>query len=142
MKGLSLFQPWASLVAIGAKTIETRAWNTLYRGPIAIHASKKSPKTACEFADDPRVVATGLRMHRLPFGAIIAVAYLVETKAVEAIRANLSAEERAFGNYEDGRTAWLLKGVKPVVPEIAYRGAMNLWSIDEETQKRLTAFLG
>lgn len=42
MKALSLWQPWASLVAIGAKTIETRSWSTSYRGPLAIHAAKTS----------------------------------------------------------------------------------------------------
>lgn len=40
MKGLSLTQPWATLVAIGAKRIETRIWATSYRGPLAIHAAK------------------------------------------------------------------------------------------------------
>jgi len=40
MKGLTLTQPYATLVAIGAKKIETRSWATSYRGPIAIHAGK------------------------------------------------------------------------------------------------------
>lgn len=38
MKVLTLHQPWASLVALGVKTIETRSWSTSYRGPLAIHA--------------------------------------------------------------------------------------------------------
>ena len=40
MKALSLTQPWASLVADGRKTTETRSWLTHYRGPLAIHATK------------------------------------------------------------------------------------------------------
>jgi activating signal cointegrator 1 len=39
MKVLTLHQPWASLVALGVKTIETRSWSTKYRGPLAIHAA-------------------------------------------------------------------------------------------------------
>jgi hypothetical protein len=39
VKVLTLTQPWATLVAIGAKHIETRSWETLYRGPLAIHAA-------------------------------------------------------------------------------------------------------
>lgn len=39
MKALTLTQPWATLVAIGAKQIETRSWFTSYRGPLAIHAA-------------------------------------------------------------------------------------------------------
>lgn len=43
MKALTLYQPWATLVAIGAKRIETRSWKTDYRGPLAIHVSKRTP---------------------------------------------------------------------------------------------------
>ena len=39
MKVLTLTQPWATLVAIGAKRIETRSWATKYRGPLLIHAA-------------------------------------------------------------------------------------------------------
>lgn len=38
MKALTVRQPWASLIAAGVKTIETRSWSTRYRGPLAIHA--------------------------------------------------------------------------------------------------------
>jgi hypothetical protein len=40
VKALSLKQPWASLVAAGAKTIETRTWAPAYRGPLLIVSSK------------------------------------------------------------------------------------------------------
>lgn len=40
MKALTVRQPWASLIACGAKTIETRSWRTSYRGWLAIHAGK------------------------------------------------------------------------------------------------------
>jgi activating signal cointegrator 1 len=39
MKAITLTQPWAALVALGAKKIETRSWATSYRGPLAIHAA-------------------------------------------------------------------------------------------------------
>lgn len=45
MRGISLWQPWASLIFTGAdgvyaKTFETRSWCTPYRGPLVICASK------------------------------------------------------------------------------------------------------
>ena len=44
MKALTLYQPWASLIAVGAKTIETRGYrppSTLKLGErFAIHAGK------------------------------------------------------------------------------------------------------
>lgn len=36
---LSVKQPWASLIASGEKTIETRTWCTGYRGPLVICSS-------------------------------------------------------------------------------------------------------
>lgn len=43
MKALTLHQPWASLVALGVKTIETRSWSTKYRGQLVIHAGRSLP---------------------------------------------------------------------------------------------------
>jgi activating signal cointegrator 1 len=40
---ITLWQPWASLVACGAKTWETRGWPTKYRGPLRIHAAARRP---------------------------------------------------------------------------------------------------
>ena len=38
IKLISLWEPWATLMAIGAKRIETRSWRTPYRGWLAIQA--------------------------------------------------------------------------------------------------------
>ena len=38
MKALTLTQPYATLVALGAKQIETRGRGFSHRGPLAIHA--------------------------------------------------------------------------------------------------------
>ena len=43
MKALTLWQPWASLIGLGVKTIETRSWPTAYRGPLTIHAAARKP---------------------------------------------------------------------------------------------------
>lgn len=48
MKALTIRQPWASLIAHGVKTIETRSWSTEYRGPLAIHAGKAKPERSEE----------------------------------------------------------------------------------------------
>ena len=40
MKALSLTQPWAQLIAIHAKKVETRSWPTSFSGVLAIHAAK------------------------------------------------------------------------------------------------------
>lgn len=42
---LSLWQPWASLMALGIKSIETRSWSTSYRGRLAIAATASVPSS-------------------------------------------------------------------------------------------------
>ena len=46
MKAITLHQPWASLIAEGVKTIETRSWAppaALWGERIAIHAATRKP---------------------------------------------------------------------------------------------------
>jgi hypothetical protein len=55
MKAISLWQPWASLIACGAKPYETRSWappRELIGQTIAIHAAKKIDKDAAAMATD------------------------------------------------------------------------------------------
>lgn len=55
MKAISLWQPWASLIACGAKPFETRHWappRDLIGQTIAIHAAKKIEKGAAQFAEE------------------------------------------------------------------------------------------
>lgn len=42
MKALTIYQPYADLIALSAKRYETRSWATNHRGPTAIHAGAKS----------------------------------------------------------------------------------------------------
>lgn len=54
MPALTLWQPWASLVALDIKTIETRSWRApekLIGERIAIHAAKRKPRTVFESAN-------------------------------------------------------------------------------------------
>ncbi len=61
MKVLSLQQPWASLVVMGAKRIETRSWapkdpailEQIIREGILIHASKKWNKELSNLSEQP-----------------------------------------------------------------------------------------
>ena len=80
MKGLSLTQPFATLVAIGQKRIETRSWKAPYRGYVAIHAAKGFPRDAILLCrDEPfrTVLKTVIKTpNDLPRGAIVAVAIL------------------------------------------------------------------
>jgi hypothetical protein len=41
MKIFTLWQPWATFIALNLKQFETRHWGTSYRGKLAIHAAKR-----------------------------------------------------------------------------------------------------
>lgn len=143
MKALTLTQPWATLVAIGAKRIETRSWSTPYRGPLAIHAAKGMPRYAvdaflCEpFYNETLVPAGYVSSSMLPRGTVIATARLVRllptTMSRPALDEIMAAEgidperERAFGDYTPGRWVWLLREVVMLPEPIPARGALGLW---------------
>ena len=44
MKALTIWQPYADHILDGTKTVENRAWPTSYRGPLIIHAGKRSER--------------------------------------------------------------------------------------------------
>ncbi len=89
MKLITLWEPWATLMAIGAKKIETRHWSTHYRGWLAIHAAKRftadedtqcwmSPfREALNAAHIPVEPYRSGRRFQFPLGCIIAVTKLV-----------------------------------------------------------------
>ncbi len=98
MKAITLTQPWATLVAIGArypdlgKHIETRGWHTSYRGPLAIHAGKGLGPVGGKHGlmDQCRrepfrstLLAAGiLGTPALPLGAIVATCDLVDCQMI------------------------------------------------------------
>lgn len=153
MKTITLTQPWASLVAVDAKHIETRSWQTSYRGPLAIHAAKglgpvggmRGLQALCtsEFFY-PALYVHIDRAADLPRGAIVATCELVDCvpttyiKNVKIIqrRQDLPAwlwteQEKAFGDYADGRWAWLLANIVILPKPISAKGALGLWEWQE-----------
>jgi hypothetical protein len=139
MKTITLTQPWATLLAIGAKQIETRSWWTSYRGLLAIHAAKGYPP-ACRNLCLSQPFLAALRRgglfqfgvwhpsnNDLPLGAVIAVARLVDCVPTSQIVDEISEQERAFGDYAPGRYAWLLSDVHALPVPIHATGRLGLW---------------
>jgi hypothetical protein len=128
VKGITLTQPWATCVAIGAKTIETRSWTTQYRGWLAVRAAKGladpvfDEKGLLEWCRrEPfrtALTAAGYRAPaQLPLGAIVAVVELVDVVPTESLICEAVVRERGerelgFGNFGPGRFAWLLRGIR------------------------------
>ena len=137
MRTISLWQPWATLVAIGAKRVETRHWPApakLIGRRIGIHAAKT---TSHLHVCDEQPFAGYIRHPRaLPFGAVVATAVLLrcreitEQTAAELERTN--PHEYAFGHYAPGRFAWDLHGVRPLPEPIPFRGSQGFFDVPDD----------
>jgi hypothetical protein len=138
MKVLSLLQPWASLVVMGAKKIETRSWSTRHRGDLLIHAS--SGKAGALLAVEYPFAKYISNFNALPFGAIIGKVQLeevvqIETLSLSPLQLNeLSLEERAFGDYGVGRWGWILSEAIEFKSPIPISGHLHLWNYDGPLQ--------
>lgn len=130
MKVLSLTQPWATLVVIGAKKFETRSWKTGYRGELLIHASKEFPKHCRELcAEKPFMEALKFRSWTiLPTGTIIGKVKLVDCISTSAANpARVGKEELSFGDWNIGRYAWELRNPEEFAEPIPAKGSLGLW---------------
>jgi hypothetical protein len=135
MRAITLRQPWATLVALGAKRIETRRWRTSHRGPLAVHAAAAFPPEARALCGSPPFVAAlaggGFSSPELlPLGAVVAVATLIDVREITPENGPAGEPERAFGDYSPGRFMWLLEGVTPLARPIPARGTLGLWEWD------------
>lgn len=140
MKVITLYEPYAMLVAIEAKKIETRSWATKYRGRLAIHAGKNWPSWAklLLMREPFRSVLFPMGLHypeALPLGAIVAICDLkgcwpIDDQGHGPIL--ISEQEKAFGDYTPGRFMWMLGNGKRVDPPIPARGKQGLWEWDEK----------
>lgn len=159
MKALSVYQPTASAIALGAKRFETRPWKTSHRGLIAIHAAKhwniqKSIATVSSWTWCAILRPWGIRMGGkvelesvLAFGAIIAVANLVDCRPTDSFTvAELDTlrrpgdddresgvhewSERMLGDFSPGRFVFVLDDVRPLETPILYRGRQRIFNLE------------
>lgn len=159
MKAISLWQPWASAIAVGAKRVETRSWGTIYRGPLAIHAAKRCIRdemirvhcswTWCGVLRPLGVWMGGKEQLEevLPFGAVVAVADLVACRRTNSFTVDeldvqrlpegetldiYSWNERMMGDFSPGRFGWVLENVRPLAKPVPYRGAQGLFDVPDK----------
>ena len=160
MKAISLWQPWATLMATGAKRFETRGWGTNYRGAIAIHAAQRQLdhetfelcvfepfRSALEKAGHIEFTGT-TSVVGLPFGRIVAVGelqgvYMMHRNHLVMIKTDGRPDfsmkyefprepEITFGDWADGRYAWRIINVKQLPKPIPCRGFQKLWELPAE----------
>lgn len=146
MKCLTLTQPWATLVAIGAKTVETRDWATSYRGDLLITASKKFPAD-CRALAPQHPFSAALGVETLHTGQALCVVELYEcfqfdestlSKIIaRSSKGLLPPFEYAFGDYGAGRYGLVFRNLRLLKTPIPCRGALGIWKAPPDLEEEV-----
>lgn len=129
MKVLSLKEPYATLIKMGVKKLETRSWKTNYRGELYIHTSKKVDPSFARNKPLQKLVGNT----PLSFGKIICKCELVDCVLMtESFIEKIKKEEEEYlcGIYQVGRYAWILKNIEEI-DEIETKGHLGIWNYEE-----------
>lgn len=130
IKAITLWQPWATLIALGLKKYETRSWLTYYRGPLVIHAANRkmtpAERSLLERIKSIPTVSDLPNPEDFPLGAIVATAKLVDCIPAGEFIPDLL--EKQVGNFAHGRFAWKLEDIKPLDIRNV-KGHQGFWTI-------------
>ena len=148
MKVLSLWQPWASLMARRFKTIETRTWPCPFNGELFIHAAKGGLKSGerRELEAHPRwrkaLQALGVQeINDLPRGAVLCRLDVVEVSPTDQlVDMRVDDDELLFGNFDPGRFAWFTKNVRRFYP-VEVTGRQGIFTPSKDEQRRIIGAL-
>ena len=128
MKVLTIKQPWATLLARGIKTDETRSWSTSFRGEFLIHAAK-------EWDWDSMHIYWAIKKKfnlpdpdEIPTGKIIGKAELTAVMTSEDYKlTNHYIGQEQFGNYEPNRFVFLCQNHVELPTYIPATGKQKFW---------------
>lgn len=148
MLALTIWQPWCSLIVVGAKPYEFRGWSAprSVRGQrIGLHAGARKIKRD-EVADLiislhnepwttglhkdvalPLLERVLLRTDILPLSSIIGTAVLGEPVRADTIAGEFGAPVNDSDRTQHSNWAWPLTDIQPVQPIVPARGAQGFW---------------
>lgn len=138
LRCISLWQPWASAIALGLKTIETRGWVARYTGPLAIHAAQKKSRLHRQdyerFLDEHHQFAAAFgEQHygELPRGAVLCIVQMRQCVTItRANTATLSRLEKALGTYTPGREAWMFEDARRLIEPFPCSGRQGFFWVN------------
>lgn len=142
MRLLSLWQPWASCMAAGHKSIETRPWTTSYRGDIAIQAGLK--RFPAEFIDAVyRQAGLEPPAEPHPHGSILCVVELhdIWSTTMASQCTFVGPREIALGNYEIGRFAWITRNLRVLSTPLPFKGCQGLRNLTLEAERQVRSLI-
>ena len=149
MYAITLHQPWATLIALEIKTVETRSWpapERLLGQVIAVHAGKRMVWRPGECIEQKLRARLGEEWSRtIPAGAVLATATLAGMARVEHVdltsghavhdvdteMGSAAGTGRTpidpWGDFSSGRWLWSLADVKAFPKPVPAIGRQGLW---------------
>jgi hypothetical protein len=147
MKAITVWQPWATLIARGVKPYEFRGWpapNSLVGQRIAIHAGSR-PVKRVEIADlilrlrGPEAWTTGLHADALDIleradvrsywrSAVVATATLGRPVLASTLTCGLDGAVNDSDRNTHSNWAWPMIDVRPLSPPVDAAGAQGFWN--------------
>ncbi|MDE0344041.1 MAG: ASCH domain-containing protein [Deltaproteobacteria bacterium] len=146
---ITLHQPWASLIAMGLKAVETRSWPAparLVGQRIAVHAGKRlvrqpgeciERKLRAQWGEDWRV--------NIPTGAVVATAVLAgmaQAAHIDPLTGHAVHDPATevgcavgtgrtpidpWGDFSPGRWLWFLDDVEALLEPVPAVGRQSFW---------------
>ncbi len=161
MKAISLWQPHANLIAVGAKLYETRTWSDPYRGKIAIHAGKNRDelngmserirwlKEGNLWTEEAQAgtflweMVKAIKAWRIThnkddyyddehtFGVVVAIGDLTAIYRGPELYPHLKSPVNLFGEFGRGYYAWEIQNVEALKVPYKLRGQQKLWDLPQ-----------
>lgn len=128
-KAISLKQPYAWLIANGYLLVDDRSWETRYRGPILIHASKGIYDAYYDYLKANTTIPLPSK-DQLEYGGIVGMANLVLCCKPKQVPKHISLTQRThFGGVHDDYYGFLFENARPL-SLIPCRGKLGIFDID------------
>jgi hypothetical protein len=135
MKALTIHQPFAWMILAGHKGVENRTRSTAYRGPLAIHAARRSERW---MAVVPDLIAAGYEVPvQLPFQAILGVVDLVDVIRFDPRQGRFcDPYGLADDPFATGPFCWIVENPRPLPEPIPCSGQTGLWLLSSDVQQQ------
>ena len=135
MRALSIRQPWAFAVVVGAKTVENRTWSSTYVGPLAIHASRREEREAV-----PEVLRMVHGQLRPPFDMERLRRLYEENKRLGCVVGQVEmtgcTKGGDAGTWDEAMVRWfkgpfgfVFENARIATQPIPFRGRLGLWEL-------------
>lgn len=128
MKGLSVRQPWAWMIAANIKPIETRTWYTAYRGEILIVSSKRPAVLESHRRQLTAITTLNGRTYTEHFatGSALCIVRLMDCRPMTR-----GDERFAWCAMYPGAFSWVVQFMHRIDVPFEVKGSLGLFVLDD-----------